>query len=862
MKPIVTGILSGIIIFSSCSRPGEYIKSTEQGAAVDGKYAYIMLNLEEVNNPDKEWCYSPKSTTVIGVPFMPRPVQITFDGAIYTRDAEVCFFYSDRSLPLMARQKRYHNGWIPIVEDDWIEDGIAYYIEMFGAVVEGADSLNTIQFVRITMKNTTPDTTTVSFAAGFRYTGEDHRFKPPMDSIQTNTRFEMKHNMLIRDDQMIYIFPDSTSCFSIPWEKYHRPYTASDYSVDEESVTGISKYERKLAANESCRLIYKIPNFPVPVCEDHQMKAIREADFQVYYNRTVEFWQDLVERESTITIPEKRVNDSYKASLVHLMLATRKKPGEDKRQGSGLPYDRLYFNDYVDMRRVYDVTGHPEFVDVNVRWILNSQNQEGMFLDPGLTGKREIMASHGQAMVSLANHYVYTRDTSYARMIYPGICKAVRWMYKKHTEDPKGLMPPSVPFDAEMIKGYYTSHNLWCLLGLRDAIRVARGLGREEDVRAWTRFHDSYRKAILTALDTVTGEKSKNGGYVPAGLYDFITGPDAREGFREHQTNQDWENNLLAYPTEVLEPDDYRVKATLDTIRKRKYREGIMTYRNGMHLHQYVTVNQALQYLAINDQEHALLDLYHILLHNGSTHEGFENMVEPWEDMDAWPIPPPHAWAAAKTALLIRNMFVREQGGEAGLYENERNLYLFSVISPSWIQPGRSVIINNAVTEMGSISAELKFLESGAQILIKNQFHTPPSSIIIPVPWYVKVKEISTDATRFTRNEEYMVFSPDVSDITLRWKIKERKYNRIYQDILVGYREEPGLNWRNMLDAVIIPRSKGFLLEDEKEPLSEPLSFELVKKAFIKEYQRRYDDYVNAGKMPLKIVPPPLMPDE
>ena len=36
------------------------------------------------------------------------------------------------------------------------------------------------------------------------------------------------------------------------------------------------------------------------------------------------------------------------------------------------------------------------------------------------------------------------------------------------------------------------------------------------------------------------------------GLYDFITGPAARKGFRQHQTNQDWENNLLIYPTEVL----------------------------------------------------------------------------------------------------------------------------------------------------------------------------------------------------------------------------------------------------------------------------------------------------------------------
>ena len=35
-----------------------------------------------------------------------------------------------------------------------------------------------------------------------------------------------------------------------------------------------------------------------------------------------------------------------------------------------------------------------------------------------------------------------------------------------------------------------------------------------------------------------------------------------------------------------------------------------MTYRNGMHIHQYVTINQAHQYMAIGDQGHALRDLY------------------------------------------------------------------------------------------------------------------------------------------------------------------------------------------------------------------------------------------------------------
>ena len=102
--------------------------------------------------------------------------------------------------------------------------------------------------------------------------------------------------------------------------------------------------------------------------------------------------------------------------------------------------------------------------------------------------------------------------------------KAVEWMKVRHEENPYGLMPASTPFDAEMIKGHYTSHNLWCLLGLRDAIRVAKAAGNDEDAEKWSRFHESYKKSVLTAIEkSVTMDK-----YLPPGLYDYVTGEASR----------------------------------------------------------------------------------------------------------------------------------------------------------------------------------------------------------------------------------------------------------------------------------------------------------------------------------------------
>src|SRR5215471_21393926 len=72
-----------------------------------------------VDKAEKEWCYLAKSTTVIGMPFQPDVTQVTYDGALFTRYAELCFFWGKEEKPLLARQKTFLQGWIPVVQYDW-----------------------------------------------------------------------------------------------------------------------------------------------------------------------------------------------------------------------------------------------------------------------------------------------------------------------------------------------------------------------------------------------------------------------------------------------------------------------------------------------------------------------------------------------------------------------------------------------------------------------------------------------------------------------------------------------------------------------------------------------------------------------
>ena len=56
-------------------------------------HLYHRMVSPAIDDLQKPWTFLAHTTTVIGMPWMPEAVQVTYDGAIFTRHAELCFFY-------------------------------------------------------------------------------------------------------------------------------------------------------------------------------------------------------------------------------------------------------------------------------------------------------------------------------------------------------------------------------------------------------------------------------------------------------------------------------------------------------------------------------------------------------------------------------------------------------------------------------------------------------------------------------------------------------------------------------------------------------------------------------------------------
>jgi lysophospholipase L1-like esterase len=792
----------------------------------DGQTNRPMLDAA-ADQEGKPWCYLAKSTTVIGVPDQPDVTQITYDGALFTRNAELCFFYGDKDRPLLARQKQWLDGWIPVVQYAWRDGDIDYDIEMFAAPLAGENADNTVNFVQLRMRNTGKQRVAGRFAAALRHSGGDSRFGGSPFSPQW--QYEMTDGLARRDGKLVYTFAGGPDREAVPSVAYEKSFAGSQYSITPRAECCLARYRKELRPGEEYAATFKMPR--VPVAEEKFNAKVLAADYRLYRGSTIAYWKKLFAGAATIELPEQRVQEAQRASIVHVLLATRKL-GDSWTQTDGLPYPEFFITSAPQMVLAYLQVGQIERAKAISESVLRWQQPNGLYVDYWISQTPGVPSGHGHGMSVLAMTSLYSQDRAFAEKAYPSLKKSVQYIADITAKDPYGLLPPAFPYDNEMINGHYTSNNLWASLGLRSAIRVARMLGKDNDVQEWSKLERRYAANILKGIDA----SAKPDGYVPPGLYKYLTGAAARAGFAEWLTNQDWENMLLAFPGELLLPADPRVRGTVDHVRK-NYAEGVMPYR--VYMHQYITANQVEQYLALGDNYTALKDFYHLLLHCGSTSEGFENLVRPWAGRQVEDsCPPPHAWASSKLACLIRDLLVMEYGGKAGIEPNERELWLFHCLSPAWTKPGERIAIANAATEFGLVDASMRFDDGGATVHVAGKFHDQPAAYRLRVPYFKELTNVTSDAKKCRRDGDWIILSADATTARLQWRDKPAAHLHTTEKLLVDYRSANRNLGPDANGYAIIERGKPFLDNDEKSEKPQPLSFETVRKAYQHEYVR------------------------
>ncbi len=546
--------------------------------------------------------------------------------------------------------------------------------------------------------------------------------------------------------------------------RYSKPQQAQ---VLPETPVLVARYELHLQPGSAQTLFFKMPVRPISIDNTAEIKELESADFNTAFNHTESLWGRKLRRGIQISLPEKKVTNTFKANLIYDMMA-REHVGDNYIQTvNDLQYHAFWLRDGSHIMNAYDDTGHLNLVRQSLPFFMRFQKPDGLFISQ--SGQYN---GWGQALWTFGRYYQFSHDRAYVRSVFPAVLRAVHWLEHAREGDPLQIMPARNPHDDEFhVTAHVTGHNFWALIGLKEAIVLAKAAATEADVQEFQQDYDSYHQVLFRLLDKIG---AKDGDYIPPGI-DIAGG-------------QDWGNLNVLYPEMLVSPNNPLVTGTLRHVRK-EYAEGLMTYA-GL-LHDYIGFKNTETELIIEEQQQAIKDLYAELVHTESTHAGWEVGPLPWATRDFTNDLAPHGWFAADYVALLRNMLVREQG---------HNLHLLSALSLDWTKPGDTIKVSNAPTEFGRMGMECKFTRSGVRIDLETDFQQKPVHIVVHLPWFVTVKGATiVDGEPVEVRRQSISIAPSSKDVNVVWTVHSPAPVLSYRSAVKTFEREYGAHYQTFL---------------------------------------------------------------
>ena len=225
-------------------------------------------------------------------------------------------------------------------------------------------------------------------------------------------------------------------------------------------------------------------------------------------------WRDRLNKVRLRVPPEAQaIADTLRTSLAHILLS---------RDGPALrPATRAYARTWVRdgammvaaLLRLGETEAAREFVDWFAGYIFESGKVPCCVDRRGADPIAE-NDSHGQYLYAVAEMWRHTRDRGFLERHWPRVQRVVNYQESLRQSErgnanraPErahlfGLMPPSISHEGYSDKPAYSYwDDFWALRGYKDAVVIARVLGREEQAAAWSAWRDEFERELARSIE-------------------------------------------------------------------------------------------------------------------------------------------------------------------------------------------------------------------------------------------------------------------------------------------------------------------------------------------------------------------------
>ena len=351
-----------------------------------------------------------------------------------------------------------------------------------------------------------------------------------------------------------------------------------------------------LPPGESRDGCFRVPFALIPAAD-----AWTKAVPKLWLDRTVEYWQGLMDKAAKIEVPCRKATEALKAAHVCQLIASDH--GVIKG-GEGF-YDKFYIRDGAYQILEMEEAGFDDFTKIAIEEFLATKSPMG-----GWKQRKMNWTPTANAMGTVAICQDHRRSGLARKGISgdaPDESMDDQERRKAPADSPFVGLLPSAFADGEFLwdrKHHIVGYDLWNLRGMLCTADAARQLGKDSDAKELAADAADYRKSIDAAA------KRTGVGFFPPSW---------------EKDGTFWGNTETLWPTELFAADDPRVTATIHQARKvfaGGFTEGTIHWI-GMKedaIHPYMSAYTTMASLARGEDEQVVQDFCWYLLHSTATH--------------------------------------------------------------------------------------------------------------------------------------------------------------------------------------------------------------------------------------------------
>lgn len=420
-------------------------------------------------------------------------------------------------------------------------------------------------------------------------------------------------------------------------------------------------------------------------------------------------WQASRACAATLSLPDDRLSFLYDAAVQTLILFS----ADDIVPGP-YTYRRFWFRDACLMMNAMLAIGLIDRCRRAVQRFPDRQMRNGYF-----RSQEGEWDSNGQVLWIL-DRLVALSGEPLPGSLMAAVGKAVSWIDRKRVRSDgeplhAGLLPAG--FSAEHLgpNDHYYWDDFWSEAGLRAASRLYQRLGRIGDAAAARAKANDLRLAIDRSIQRIPAWRALGG--IPASPHRRIDAGAV--------------GSLVAdYPLQLYPPAAPRIMATVEALLRRCFLHGGF-FQDMIHsgINAYLTLDIAQTLLRAGDAR--CQNLVESVARFASPTGQWPEAIHPHSGGGCMG-DGQHGWAAAEWVMMIRNLFIREEGD---------GLIVGSGLFDQWLQPGEELGFGPTPTPWGAATIAIRTSATTAEVTIKlrptgTTSQAPPPAVRVALPGF------------------------------------------------------------------------------------------------------------------------------